>query len=98
MELNINLSLGQARFAVLLEDDLPEFLPFWDLSSRECLLDRVDAYLYTCSKTEGIMLCFLVGVWLHENRITFDLFDAVSCLEGRYLKVVQKWVGDPWWP
>jgi hypothetical protein len=96
--LNTNLSPGQARFALLIDEKLPEFAQFWDFTARECLLGRVENYLSVCSHGEGIMLRFLVAVWLKSNRYDFDLVDAMLELDGLYLNVIKDWVSTPWWP
>lgn len=98
VELNVKLSQEQAKFALILEEEFSEFSGFWDLENRECLLDQVEQYLTVCSRSEGIMLRFLVAVWLRHNRFNFDLIDAIYVLDDRHLRVIKKWVNDPWWP
>ncbi len=97
MQLTTNLSQGEARFALWLEANLPEFLPLWDFSDKAYSLDGVEHYLAVASHGQALMLRFALGIWRHDNTMGFDLFEAAATCDDRYRKVIIEWVKAPWW-
>lgn len=50
------------------------------------------------SSGESAAAKWLAGVWLHENRFNFDIFQDMSRLTGEWLETFQKWVNNPFYP
>lgn len=98
MEINTSLSPPQARFALWLEERMPEFLPLFNFRERAYNEEVVDRYLSTASHGEVIMARFVLGVWLGKNDFNFDILDAASLLDYRYKTIISAWFSEPFWP
>lgn len=92
----INLSQGQARFALLIEP-YPKFSVYWNWENKECDPDAIANAIPSMSHGEQIMLIFFWSVWLHQDK-GFDLIEAASVLDKEYMKIVTDWMIDPFWP
>lgn len=90
------LTEGEARFALWVEDHLPDIYGLWDWHGRQYNAEAVEQYLSVASNGEAIMCRFAVAVWTHDNRFEFDVFKAVKDLDARNLKVIQDWINKPW--
>jgi len=93
---NIDLTPGQARFALLIEP-YPSFSVYWDWEKRECNPDAIEAGLPAMSHSEQIMLKFFWSVWLHKDK-DFNFIDAANILDRSYMKIITGWMNDPFWP
>lgn len=93
---HINLSRGQAKFALLIEP-YPKFSIYWNWGKAECDPDAIEAALPAMSHGEQIMLRFFWSVWLHTDK-GFDFIEAASTLDSSYMKVITEWMNDPFWP
>ena len=93
---NINLSSGQANFALLIEP-FPRFSQFWNWQKAECDPDAIKNALPAMSHGEQIMMTFFWSVWTHQNK-EFDFIEAASILDNTDMKVITDWMNDPFWP
>lgn len=93
---NINLSPGQARFALLI-DPYPKFSVYWDWAKKECNPEAIKNALPSMSHGEQIMLKFFLSVWLHKDQ-GFDFIEAANILDDEQVRVVTEWMAEPFWP
>jgi len=93
---NINLSPGQAKFALLIES-YPKFSVYWNWEKKECDPDAIENALPAMSHGEQIMLKFFWSVWLHQNK-GFDIIEAASVLDDLYMRIITEWMNEPFWP
>ena len=93
---SINLSPGQARFALLIEA-YPKFSVYWNWEKKVCDPDAIENALPAMSHGEQIMMKFFWSVWLHHDK-GFDLIEAASILNKDHMKIVTDWMIDPFWP
>ena len=96
--LNYELTPGQAKFAVMLEERAPYLMDLWDFDKCEYKPDLVEQYLGVASHGQSIMLRFFLGIWRHDNEFEFDFFEAVRVLDGHNIDVIQDWMVHPFWP
>jgi len=70
----------------------------FDKFSPEYDIQRVDDYFATASTGQIILLQFALMVWSHSNDNEFDLVQAVSFLDKKYIEAITEWMLNPFWP
>ena len=76
----------------------PNLAIYWDREKNELDITSFEQALGKMSSGEAATAKWLAGVWLHENRFGFDLFQHMSYLDGHALEAFQNWVNDPFYP
>jgi len=91
------LTEDQREFKELL-DQFPRLISYWDFNKRECDLERLKSDMSALSTGEAIVARFLVGVWLGENQLNFDIFDASKSLDSESYQRIVAWLNNPFFP
>lgn len=76
----------------------PKLAIYWDREKDESDITSFEQALEKMSSGEASFAKWLAGVWLHENRFGFDLFNDFSKLQGKQLQVFRDWVNNPFYP
>ena len=95
---HFTLTDEQRQFKALLQQCCPGLESYWDFDQRECDIERLRNALGSLSHGEAIMARFLVGVWLGNNAMDFDMIDAVKTLDDTQLQVIISWLSKPIFP
>lgn len=72
--------------------------PLWDQTNHEIRMNAFQTRLGTMSEGEAHLAKFMAAIWFWDNRSGFDLFRAIGSVSGRYKKVIEEWVAEPYWP
>lgn len=98
MELKLNLTTDQAKFAVWLEEKMPYLLPLFDFNDAAYIPELVERYLVTASHSQSVMARFALGVWRHDNHYNFDFVTATRVLDADQIQIITSWMSKPFWP
>lgn len=85
------------KFSTLISE-FPTIAKFWDLDKKELDIAALESNIGTMSSGELSLARWLGGVWLHENRFGFDLFDDMENFDEKSMAAFQKWVSEPFFP
>lgn len=98
MELKLNLTAEQARFALWLESEMPYLLPLFNFNDAAYIPELVERYLAGASHSQAIMARFALGVWRHDNHYNFDFVMAARVLDNAQIQIITNWLAKPFWP
>ena len=94
---HFTLTPEQRQFKQMLER-YPCLMIYWNFEKREVKLQAINQDIGAMSHGEQIMLRFFVAVWLGENRLNFDLFEATRVLDDVNLDDLRTWLAQPVFP
>lgn len=99
-EIECEMTLEQRRyFDWLFESEIHIHRVFnFNKAFPEYDAGRVNEYLQTASSGQIILLQFALMIWKHSNDFDFDLIDAVSFLDKKYIEIIAEWLLNPQWP
>lgn len=97
IDYTLSLSPEQRQFKVMLSSQ-PRLEAYFDFKTRQLDLEALDKDMASLSHGEKMMAQFLAGVWLGEDRYTFNFFGAVEVLDHDSLSVISSWMNEPYWP
>lgn len=74
----------------------PELSRFWDREERMAKMKTIQVHLLRLPRDEGMLLRFFMGVWFGSSDLSgFDFFAATKELEEREIKIIRKWLLEP---
>ncbi|WP_417842151.1 hypothetical protein [Terasakiella sp.] len=86
---------AEIRFFNMLEA-APELKQYWDISERMPKMKSIQTVLHRKPKEEGVLLRFFGSVWFgNSDMFDFDFIHAVKHMSERDIKIVRKWLVDP---
>lgn len=91
------LSPKQLLFARLLHGCAPYLVGYWDFSSKQCDVDRLQDEIEALPRGEQIMAQFFLAVWFGRGY-EIDLIEAAKVLNDEQRDVVAGWLRSPLWP
>lgn len=94
---HFTLTPEQRQFHEMLSP-YPQLAKYWNFQNRDCDLDAIEKAIGVLSTGEQHMLRFFVALWLGENRLHFDLINALKTLDTPEVTIIQQWAADPFWP
>lgn len=95
---NFNLSPEQRRFKALVLNLEPQAIKYFDFSTRELNTSRVETDLNDLPQGQRLKLAFLCNLWLNEEKFSFNILDAVSCLPKQEVNIIIIWMLKPFFP
>lgn len=92
------LTPNEEKFELWLKENMPYLLKLWNFTDIRYEKDKVDSFLESCSESEALMLNFAMQVWTGggQEEHVFNLFKALRTLDNKEIKIIQKWISDPW--
>jgi hypothetical protein len=86
---------NENRFFKMLEL-CPDIGRFWDREERMAKMKTIQIHLLRLPSDEGMLLRFFMGVWFGSSDLSgFDFFIAAKELEDREIKIIRKWLLEP---
>jgi len=85
------------RFFRLLQE-APFLEKFWDYDDRSTDLDALKEEMGAWSRGEIILAQFFAGLWVGNNTLEFDMFQAAEVLDANNRRIIMTWFEDPFWP
>lgn len=86
---------NENRFFKMLEL-CPDIGRFWDREERMAKMKTIQIHLLRLPNNEGMLLRFFMGVWFGSSDLSgFDFFIAAKELEDREIKIIRKWLLEP---
>lgn len=74
----------------------PELSQYWDEKERVCKQRSLGLALARLSEGEAALLRFYGSVWFGNADIFgFDFINAVKVLDERSIKIIRRWLADP---
>lgn len=74
----------------------PELSQYWDTQERICKQRSLGLALARLSEGEAALLRFYGSVWFGNADIFgFDFISAVKVLDERSIKIIRRWLADP---
>ncbi|KZM43095.1 hypothetical protein OA92_10065 [Marinomonas sp. SBI22] len=86
---------NEKRFFKML-DLAPELKRFWDEKEGSMKPKSVTSELKMADKKESALFRFFISVWMgNSDYADFDFIECVKLMDDREIKIVRKWLVDP---
>ena len=86
---------NEERFFKMLEA-APELKQYWDIKERMPKMSSIQTALFRKPKEESALLRFFGSVWFgSKDMFDFDLMVAAKHMNERDIKIVRRWLLDP---
>jgi len=86
---------NEKRFFKMLEA-APELKQYWDIKESMPKMNSIQASLHRKPKEESTLLRFYGSVWFgSKDMFNFDFMIAAKYMDERELKIVRRWLLDP---
>ncbi|WP_394183386.1 hypothetical protein [Marinomonas posidonica] len=86
---------AQNRFFNML-NAAPELKQYWDMEEGAAKIKSIQIALDRKAKEDAMLLRFLGSVWFgNSDMFDFDFIHAIKHMSKRDIKIVRKWLVDP---
>lgn len=86
---------NEDRFFKMLEA-APELKQYWDIEERSIKMKSIQVSLHRKPKEESALLRFFGSVWFgNKDMFNFDLMASARHMDERELKILRRWLVDP---